>query len=69
MSRPLTGAGGIPHPTDSGEATWYDPAREAFRLLGADPDRVRPVGSEAPGPAPRITLNNALPRIRKESPA
>ncbi|WP_411147798.1 hypothetical protein [Streptomyces sp. A30] len=48
MSRPLTGAGGIPHPTDSGEATWYDPAREALRLLGADPDRVRPVGSEAP---------------------
>ncbi|MFI7407093.1 dTDP-4-dehydrorhamnose reductase [Streptomyces sp. NPDC049627] len=47
-------ATGVLHATNSGEATWYDLAREVFRLLGADPDRVRPVTSEAfPRPAPR----------------
>ena len=47
-------ATGVLHVTDSGEATWYDLAREVFRLLGADPDRVRPATSEAfPRPAPR----------------
>ncbi|MET9831089.1 dTDP-4-dehydrorhamnose reductase [Streptomyces sp. NPDC006385] len=47
-------ATGVLHATNSGEATWYDLAREVFRLLGADPDRVRPVPSEAsPRPAPR----------------
>ncbi|MFG2550950.1 dTDP-4-dehydrorhamnose reductase [Streptomyces sp. NPDC048581] len=47
-------ATGVLHATASGEATWYDLAREVFRLLGADPDRVRPVTSEAfPRPAPR----------------
>ncbi|MFD0003125.1 dTDP-4-dehydrorhamnose reductase [Streptomyces sp. NPDC127178] len=45
---------GVLHATNSGEATWYDLAREVFRLLGADPDRVRPVTSEAfARPAPR----------------
>ncbi|MGW6731218.1 dTDP-4-dehydrorhamnose reductase [Streptomyces sp. NPDC055013] len=45
---------GVLHATNSGEATWYDLAREVFRLLGADPDRVRPVTGEAfPRPAPR----------------
>lgn len=45
---------GVLHATNSGEATWYDLAREVFRLLGADPDRVRPVTSEAfTRPAPR----------------
>ncbi|MFE9441856.1 hypothetical protein ACFYO2_23255 [Streptomyces sp. NPDC006602] len=68
--RPLvTDAGGIPHSTDSGEGTRYAPAREALRLRGADTGRVRPVGSEAPRPASRSTLHEALPRIRKESPA
>lgn len=63
--RTLLAAGGILPTTDSGEATRYDPAREVFRLLGAGPDRVRPVGSEAHSrPAPR-----PVPRIRKESPA
>ncbi|MFE6171610.1 dTDP-4-dehydrorhamnose reductase [Streptomyces sp. NPDC056464] len=47
-------ATGVLHATNSGEATWYDLAREVFRLLDADPDRVRPVTSEAfPRPAPR----------------
>ncbi|WP_210587235.1 dTDP-4-dehydrorhamnose reductase [Streptomyces sp. GESEQ-35] len=48
------GAHGVFHATSSGDATWYELAREVFRLLGADPDRVRPTGSEAfPRPAPR----------------
>ncbi|MEV6172379.1 dTDP-4-dehydrorhamnose reductase [Streptomyces sp. NPDC051954] len=45
---------GVFHATSSGDATWYELAREVFRLLGADPDRVRPTGTEAfPRPAPR----------------
>ncbi|MDH6223392.1 dTDP-4-dehydrorhamnose reductase [Streptomyces sp. MJP52] len=47
-------ATGIFHATSSGEATWHELAQEVFRLLGADPARVRPVTSEAfPRPAPR----------------
>jgi dTDP-4-dehydrorhamnose reductase len=46
--------GGVYHATSSGETTWFGLAREVYRLLGADPDRVRPVGSAAyPRPAPR----------------
>lgn len=42
------------HPARSGRTTWYEPVREVFRHLGADPDRVRPAGSAAlSGPAPR----------------
>ncbi|MFI5683285.1 dTDP-4-dehydrorhamnose reductase [Streptomyces sp. NPDC051636] len=49
-----TGAHGIFHATCSGEASWHELAREVFRLAGADPDRVRPTGSDAfPRPAPR----------------
>jgi dTDP-4-dehydrorhamnose reductase/4-ketoreductase len=47
-------AHGVFHATDSGEATWYELAREVFSLIGADPDRVRPTSSAAfPRPAPR----------------
>ncbi|MEW2615325.1 dTDP-4-dehydrorhamnose reductase [Streptomyces sp. NPDC047880] len=48
------GAHGVFHATSSGEASWYDLAREVFSLIGADPDRVRPTSSAAfPRPAPR----------------
>ena len=48
------GAAGICHATSSGDTTWYELAKEIFRLLGADPERVRPTSSEAvPRPAPR----------------
>ncbi|SDD28698.1 dTDP-4-dehydrorhamnose reductase [Streptomyces prasinopilosus] len=48
------GVHGVLHATSSGEATWYDLAREVFRLIGADPDRVRPTtGAAFPRPAPR----------------
>ncbi|WP_248961950.1 dTDP-4-dehydrorhamnose reductase [Sphaerisporangium perillae] len=45
---------GVYHGTSSGQATWYELAREVFTLLGADPGRVRPVdGSAFPRPAAR----------------
>ncbi|MEU1879470.1 dTDP-4-dehydrorhamnose reductase [Streptosporangium sp. NPDC020072] len=45
---------GIYHATCSGQASWYELAREIFTLLGADPGRIRPVSStEFPRPAPR----------------
>ncbi|MFF3378890.1 dTDP-4-dehydrorhamnose reductase [Streptomyces sp. NPDC002680] len=53
---PLIGPGtnGILHATNSGEVTWCELAREVFRLIDADPDRVRPTTSAAfVRPAPR----------------
>jgi dTDP-4-dehydrorhamnose reductase len=45
---------GVYHATSAGETTWFGLAREIFRLLGADPARVRPVNSSVyPRPAPR----------------
>jgi dTDP-4-dehydrorhamnose reductase len=45
---------GIYHATSSGEATWHELAMEVFRLLGADPARVRATTSAAfPRAAPR----------------
>jgi dTDP-4-dehydrorhamnose reductase len=47
-------AAGIYHATSSGQATWFAFAREIFRLLGADPARVRATtSSRHPRPAPR----------------
>ncbi len=47
-------AAGVYHATSSGEATWFEVAREVFLLLGADPARVRATSSSAfPRPAPR----------------
>jgi dTDP-4-dehydrorhamnose reductase len=53
------GAAGVFHATSSGEATWYDLAREVFTLLGADPDRVRAMSSAAfvrPAPRPAYSV-------------
>ncbi|WP_053699719.1 dTDP-4-dehydrorhamnose reductase [Streptomyces sp. NRRL F-5755] len=36
---------GVFHATAGGLTTWYDLARDVYRLAGADPDRVRPTGS------------------------
>ncbi|GGR77665.1 NAD(P)-dependent oxidoreductase [Streptomyces humidus] len=44
----LAGApGGVYHATNSGDTTWYALARETFRLLGADPGRIRPTTTRA----------------------
>ncbi|MEF9903841.1 dTDP-4-dehydrorhamnose reductase [Streptomyces sp. P9-A2] len=54
-----TAPAGIYHGTASGETTWYGFTREIFRLLGADPDRVRPTTSEAfvrPAPRPAYSV-------------
>ena len=46
--------GGVLHYVNTGQASWCDLAREVFRLVGADPSRVRPVSSaQFPRPAPR----------------
>ena len=46
--------GGVLHYVNAGQASWYDLAREVFRLAGADPSRVHPVDTAAfPRPAPR----------------
>ncbi len=47
-------ANGVLHATNAGEATWFELAREVFRLIDADPDRVHPTTSAAfTRPAPR----------------
>ncbi len=42
-----TAPAGVYHGVSSGEATWFDLARETFRLADADPERVRPTTSAA----------------------
>ncbi|NEA66298.1 dTDP-4-dehydrorhamnose reductase [Streptomyces sp. SID12488] len=52
-------ANGILHATNSGEATWFELAREVFRLIDADPDRVHPTTSAAfvrPAPRPAYSV-------------
>ncbi|MFJ2953952.1 dTDP-4-dehydrorhamnose reductase [Streptomyces sp. NBC_00669] len=45
---------GVYHGTSAGETTWFGFTQEIFRLLGADPERVRPTTSAAfARPAPR----------------
>jgi dTDP-4-dehydrorhamnose reductase len=51
-------AGGVSEPVlhavNAGEASRYEQARAVFELVGADPQRVRPVGTDKyPRPAPR----------------
>jgi dTDP-4-dehydrorhamnose reductase len=49
---------GIYHATSSGETTWFGLAQEVFRLIGADPDRVRPTtSSQYRRPAARPTYS------------
>lgn len=38
---------GIYHATNSGQCTWYEFAREIFRLAGHDPERVQPTDSSS----------------------
>ncbi|MEV4569154.1 dTDP-4-dehydrorhamnose reductase [Nonomuraea sp. NPDC049419] len=57
---------GVYHGTSAGETTWYGLAREIFALLGRDPERVRPVPSEAfPRPA-RRPANSVLAHTRAD---
>jgi dTDP-4-dehydrorhamnose reductase len=57
---------GVYHAAGLGETTWYGVAREVFTLLGADPDRVRPVPTSAfPRPA-RRPANSLLATTKTE---
>jgi dTDP-4-dehydrorhamnose reductase len=50
---------GIYHATASGEASWFDFAREIFALGGLDPEKVRPVDSSLfvrPAPRPAYSV-------------
>ena len=50
---------GIYHATSSGETSWFGLAQEVFRLIGADPDRVRPTTSsryQRPAPRPAYSV-------------
>ena len=52
-------APGVYHATSSGEATWFEVAREVFRLVGADPARVRATSSvvySRPAPRPSYSV-------------
>jgi dTDP-4-dehydrorhamnose reductase len=54
-----TAPAGFYHGTSGGETTWFGFTREIFRLLGADPERVRPTTSEAfvrPAPRPAYSV-------------
>jgi dTDP-4-dehydrorhamnose reductase len=47
-------AAAVLHYANAGQASWYDLARETFRLAGADPERVRPTDTASfPRPARR----------------
>lgn len=49
-----TAPAGVYHGTSGGDTTWFGFTREIFRLLGADPARVRPTtGGAFVRPAPR----------------
>ncbi|GAU67850.1 putative dTDP-4-dehydrorhamnose reductase [Streptomyces sp. NBRC 110611] len=59
--RLLTGAApaGVYHGSSGGQATWFTFCREIFRLLGADPARVRPTTSDRyvrPAPRPAYSV-------------
>ncbi|GAA1933012.1 dTDP-4-dehydrorhamnose reductase [Streptantibioticus ferralitis] len=43
---PVDRATGVFHATGGGRTTWYALAREVFHLVGADPERVRRIGSD-----------------------
>jgi len=57
---------GLVHVTNQGAVSWYEFVREVVRLLGADPERVRPITTaelDPPRPAKRpanSVLDNAV---------
>ena len=66
-------APGTFHGTNSGRASWYDFAREVFRLAGLDPERVRPTDSTAfvrpaPRPAYSVLGHDAWARVGLDPP-
>jgi dTDP-4-dehydrorhamnose reductase len=70
---------GTYHGTSSGRTTWFGLTQEIYRLIGADPARVRPTTTEKfPRPAPRPAYSVlghrrwselGIPEIREWQPA
>lgn len=60
---------GIHHVTNQGDTTWYGFVRDILELVGADPEKVRPIATvdlDPPRPAPRpanSVLDNAALRL------
>ena len=60
--------GGIVHAANAGEVTRYGQTRAVFEILGADPERVRPVSSaENPRPAARPAYSALSGRQSQEA--
>lgn len=56
------------HAANRGEASRYEQARAVFETVGADPSRVRPVGSDRhPRPAPRPPYSALSSRMSAEA--
>jgi dTDP-4-dehydrorhamnose reductase len=56
-------AGPVLHAVNDGPASRFDQARAVYELVGADPEKVRPVGSDQhPRPAPRPLYSSLSPR-------
>jgi dTDP-4-dehydrorhamnose reductase len=56
------------HAANAGQASRYKQAQAVFELVGADPDRVRPVGTDQhPRPAPRPAYTALSPRLSAEA--
>lgn len=61
--------GGYYHGTSEGSTTWFDFAREIFRLNGLDPERVTPTITEHfPRPAERPKNSHLLHSTHKPAP-
>jgi dTDP-4-dehydrorhamnose reductase len=59
---------GIVHAANAGEVTRYGQTRAVFEILGADPERVRPVSSaENPRPAARPAYSALSGRQSQEA--
>lgn len=57
--------GGYYHGTSDGRGSWYDLAREAYRLAGLDPERIHPTTSAAfvrPAPRPGFSVLGRSPQ-------
>jgi len=66
---------GVFHTTNQGAVSWYEFAREVFRLAGHDPERVSPISTDQldpPRPAPRpanSVLDNLAWRVHGLEPS